>query len=301
MIRKIVQHGCSSLTITLPYGWVKKFGLKKGDELNVIEEDSNLVIFTKAEKENPKKEVDVTEFGYFTKNNLTHLYQLGYDELEIGFEDEKSLRDIKDRISECIGYEIIDQKPKKIVIKSIASTLESEFDTLLRKSFLITNEMANAVLDALKNRQFSKLKEIRHHEFLNNKFTMTCVRILNKRGYKNPKRNMQIYNICKCLERTADYYKYMCDLLFDYNNQINKETLDFFEAVNRYYYTFYQIFYKFDPELKEIIYKERKKLLEQGERLLAASKGKESTLIHYLLTQINIIYDAAGEYFAILL
>jgi len=46
MKRKIVQHGSSSLTITLPIKWVEKFGLKKGGELNVEENGPTLLIST---------------------------------------------------------------------------------------------------------------------------------------------------------------------------------------------------------------------------------------------------------------
>ena len=188
MKRKIVQHGCSSLTVTLPSDWVKKFGLKKGDEVDIDVAGSRLMISTRHEIESPKKVVNTTEFGLFTKNNLTHLYMLGYDEIEVVYQDEKSLSEIKNRIPECIGYEIIDQKTNKIFIKSIAHTLEEDFDILLRKSWLITNQMADEVYEAVKNQEFFKLKEIRHLEFMNNKFTMTCVRILNKRGYKDHNR-----------------------------------------------------------------------------------------------------------------
>ena len=301
MKRKIVQHGTSSLTITLPFNWVNRYKLKKGEELEVEERGPILEVSTRKDIAADKKEVNTTDFGYFTKNNLTHLYQLGYDEIEIRFEDEKMLRELKDRVPECVGFEIIDQKPNKILVKSIASALESEFDTLLRKSFLITNEMAKAVLEALEKKEFSKLKEIRHQEFLNNKFTMTCARILNKRGYSNPKRTLQMYEIVKQLERIADHYKYICDLFSNYNKRINKDILNYFKEANEYYYNFYQIFYKFDPEFKEITYKDRVRLLRKGEELLKKSRNRESILIHYLLSLIRIIYDTTGAYFALIL
>src|SRR3989338_6301393 len=172
MRRKIVKHGSTSLTVTLPFEWVQKYGLKKGDELELEVIGSKVCFSTGKDIHSNKKEVDTTEWGLFTKNNLTHLYQLGYDEIEVRFDDEKTLQEIIARVPECIGFEIIDQKPNSIYIKSIAHTLEEDFDILLRKSFLITNEMAKSVLEEIKSNDFEKLKEIRHLEFLNNKFTM---------------------------------------------------------------------------------------------------------------------------------
>lgn len=301
MKRKIVQHGCSSLTITLPYSWVNKFNLKKGDEIDVSENGSSLIISTETEQSTNKKEVDTTQFGYFTKNNLAHLYQLGYDEIEIRYDDENTLKELKEKVNECIGFEIIDQKPNKIFIKSIAQTLDSEFDILLRKCFLITHEMAVNVLEAIKSQQYHKLKEIRHQEFMNNKFTMVCVRILSKRGYKEQKKIMHVHNIIKQLERIADEYKYICDLMYDYDKKVNKQVIEFFEKINQYYYTFYQMFYKFDPKLKEAIYKGRKELKKEGEMLITSNKGNESMLAHYLFTLIDKVNDASGAYFALIL
>ncbi|MFC1732491.1 AbrB/MazE/SpoVT family DNA-binding domain-containing protein [candidate division KSB1 bacterium] len=306
MKRSIVQHGASSLTVTLPSGWVKKFGLKKGDEVNVTEKGPSVVISTEHETETEKKTVDTTDFGLFTKNNLTHVYMLGYDEVEITFDDEKTLQEIKKRVPECIGFEIIDQKPNKVFIKSIATALESEFDVMLRKSFLVTIEMGKEILEALKKKDYGKLKELRHLESINNRFTICCARILNKRGYKNPKRTNQMYEIVKNIERATDEYKHICDIFSEENKdakntKLSKEILDLFAEVNDYYYTFYQLFYKFQPELKKKVYLDRKKLIEKGKQILVKSKGKETLLIHYLINFVNRTYDIAGPYFALIL
>lgn len=303
MKRKIVQHGSSSLTITLPAKWTVKFGLKKGDELNVEESGPILQISTEHEVASPRKEVSTTAYGIFTKNNLSHLYQLGYDEIEISFEDSKTLEEIKQRLPDCIGFEIIDQKPNKVYIKSIATTLESEFDTILRRAFLITNEMAKGILEALEKQQYEKLKELRHMEALNNRFTDVCIRILNKKGYKIPKRNMQMYEIIKSIERIADEFKYICDLFIPYekNKKIEKQFLLFFKEALEYYLAFYSLFYQFDPALKKKIYQERKMLLGKYAAALEKSKGNMALFLHHLMNIVEKTYQGAGGYFALIL
>jgi len=44
MKRKIIKQGHNTLTITLPSEWVKKLNLNAGDEIEVYERDSGLVI-----------------------------------------------------------------------------------------------------------------------------------------------------------------------------------------------------------------------------------------------------------------
>lgn len=301
MKRKIVQHGSSSLTVTLPFGWVKKFDLKKGDQVNVEENGGKLVLSTEKEHSVNKKEVTTTESGIFTKNNLSHLYQLGYDEIEINFEDSETLKEIQQRLSNCIGFEIIDQKPNRVYIKSIATTLDSEFDTLLRKAFMITNEMARGILEALERKEYARLKELRNMEVLNNKFTDVCIRILNKKGYKIPNRTMQMYEIIKNVERLGDEFKHICDLFENRDKIIYKELVKYFKETMEYYLAFYNIFYKFDPVLKKKIYLERKSLLQKYNNALEKLKGMEARFMHHLINIVEKSYEGTGGYFALIL
>ncbi|MBU0666947.1 MAG: PhoU domain-containing protein [Nanoarchaeota archaeon] len=301
MKRKIVQHGSSSLTLTLPSKWVQKFDLKKGAELEVEESGSTLFVSTDKAVNIERKEFSAIEEGIFTKKNLSHLYQLGYDEVDIQFKDTKTLNEIKERLTNCLGFEIIDQKENRVYIKSIATTLETEFDTLLRKSFLITNEMGRGLIEALEKKEYQKLDDIISLESLNNKFTDVCIRILNKKGYKIPKRSMQMYEIVKNIERIADELKYICELLKDLNKSLSEELVFAFKKTFDYYLTFYDLFYKGTDELKKKIYSERKELIKELTEKLSNTKGSESVFLHHLLNLIEKTYDGAGGYFALIL
>jgi phosphate uptake regulator len=301
MKRKIVQHGSSSLTITLPKKWVDKYKLKKGDEVNVDDSSATVMVSTEKETALSKKEFHAQTSGVFTKNNLSHLYQLGYDEIEIKFDDPHTLDEIKERVPNLIGFEIIDQKENKVYIKSITNTLESDFDLLLRKSFQITNELAKDTLTALEKSNFSRLTELKNMELLNNKFTDVCLRILNKRGYKHDKKVMQIYEVVKNVERIADQFKYIGNIFQNHNKKIDKELLISFKEAINYYLDFYQMFYKFDPKLKEKIYLHRKKMIKKYLSQLEKSKGNDSLFLHYIISLVEKTYEGAGAYFALVL
>ncbi len=301
MKRRIVQHGSSSLTITLPIKWVGRYNLKKGDELNVEENGSSLAITTKAEINNTKKEIFVKDEGIFTKNDLSHLYQLGYDDIEITFSDKRTFEDIKSRVPECIGFEIIDQKANKVKIKSIVTTIETEFDTLLRKSFQVTNEMAKELLDALKKEDYQLLTNIRSMEGLNNRFTDVCIRILNKKGYKVQKRTMQMYEIVKNIERIADEFKYIADALTEFKGKLSSTSVQLFTKVVDYYLDFYNMMYKFEPALKERIFLDRRPLHTKIKTQLEKSKGKESLFLHHQISLIQKTYEGAGGYLSLVM
>jgi len=296
MKRRIVQHGSSSLTITLPIKWANKFSIKKGDEIDVQESGSSIVISTEKQLASSKKQFSATDYGIFTKNNLSHLYQLGYDEIEVSYDDTTTLEEIKNRIQDCLGFEIIDQKPNKVYIKSIASAMESEFETLLKKSFQITNDMAKSMLTAFEKGEFEKLKEIKNMESLNNKFTDVCLRILNKKGYKKPNRVMQIYEVVKNIERIADEFKYLCVLL-ENSKKLDKPLVDSFRQAADYYLAFYEMFYKFEPKLKQKLYKERESLVKK----FSEQMSKNPLFYHHLINIVMKTFDGAGGYFALVL
>ncbi len=299
MKRKVVQHGSSSLTITLPNKWAERYHIEKGDELDVEENGASLSIITQKES-SPRKKIIAAQEGIFTKNSLSHLYQLGYDEIEIELSSPQTLKDIKERLPNCMGFEIVDQKKDKIYIKSIAATIEGEFDNLLRKAFMITEGMIQELIEALENHNLAKLPEIRNLESLNNKFTDICIRILNKRGYSVSQRTMQMYEIVKNIERVADELKYLCDL-FQKTKKINKKEIDFLKEAGTYYSLFNELFYKGSPELKSRAYSQGKQLLAHARMLLERSKDTDALALHYIFNMIQKTYDGVGGYFALTL
>ena len=56
MKRKIVKQGAATLMISLPSKWCKKFGLKKGDEVDIETANDSLLVSPKEIK--VKSEVD---------------------------------------------------------------------------------------------------------------------------------------------------------------------------------------------------------------------------------------------------
>jgi len=296
MKRKIVKQGAATMTISLPAPWIKKFSLEVGDELDIIEKGNKLEI--SAEKISEKKtiEIDATKTA-FTKNDLTHLYMIGYDEIIVKFKENLTLKNVKERIPECIGFEIFDQTEDRIVIKSISSGLDEEFDTILRKVFLLLKEMSENTLKALSKKEFERLKQIREMEHLNNRFVVFLERTLNKGGYKKYERIMQMYDMLQNLERTADEYKFLCDSFADYKSNIKKESLQLLKEVNDYYALFYNMYYKFEPEKKNLLYIRRKALKKRA--LESFKKGQEQLLNHHLIGIIERIYNSIGSFLAL--
>ena len=101
MKRRVVLHGTSTLTISLPSRWVKRFDIKKGDELDV--EDYGRELRVNADSSGfERKMIEVGNLRRVGKSCITSSYRQGYDEIELGYEDSDYLKTIRDLISKDI-------------------------------------------------------------------------------------------------------------------------------------------------------------------------------------------------------
>ncbi|MFH1917258.1 MAG: hypothetical protein ABIJ21_08415 [Nanoarchaeota archaeon] len=292
MKRSIVQHGSSSLTVTLPVKWVNKYRLKKGDELECDENGSTITFSCGKAKGTLKKSFSTRDWGIFTKHNISHLYHLGYDEIELHYEDLSTLTEIKERLPNLMGFEIIDQRKNLVIIKSIAAELEGEFDTLLRKSFQVTNEMATLILDAAKTGKTKDLNEVTNLEAMNNKFTDICVRILNKQGYSVQHRTLATYDFVLNLERIADEMKRLASQI---KGKVPSDVYRDIQATFGYYQLLYTIFYKEDLSVKKRLYTEKQALLD---KFITSMRKGQPIIYHHLVNIVQKTFEAFGAYAA---
>jgi bifunctional DNA-binding transcriptional regulator/antitoxin component of YhaV-PrlF toxin-antitoxin module len=76
MKRKVIQIAQSTQLISLPRKWAKKFGIKKGDELEVEEKGSSVTVSTSKDIEAEKVTIKFDETKKFLKRPLSTLYKL---------------------------------------------------------------------------------------------------------------------------------------------------------------------------------------------------------------------------------
>ena len=86
---------------------IKKLDL---NDLKEIEEHGNrLILDVKKIKDGGKITLNTADFGYFEKNFIAYLYQKGYDEIEVRFNDTKTFNLIENKLNSLLGFEIISQ------------------------------------------------------------------------------------------------------------------------------------------------------------------------------------------------
>src|SRR3989344_2878801 len=146
MKRKVIQIADSTVLVSIPIKWAKKYNLKKGDSVDVEDEHNKIIITTEGAKKQVKKiAIDATELEDRTLRwTMASMHRAGYDEIEISYKDNKTLKTIEELIKNLmLGFIIADQGENKLVIKPTSIEIESGFDQTLRRSFLVTLNLAD--------------------------------------------------------------------------------------------------------------------------------------------------------------
>lgn len=286
MKRKVIQLAVKTLVVSLPLEWAEKNGVKKGGEVEVNEKGDRLVISTCSNPEVLKIVLDTDEKKVFDKRYIGDLYIKGYDEIRINFKDKKVMEEIKK--IDLLGYEIVDKGANYCVVKNVSSAMESEFDTMLRKCFILAKEMAFSISDFLDGNNIN-LSEVRKLEAENNKASVFCLRILNKNGYKETSKTTFMYVIAREIEAICDIFKYIIDDISEKGKASEKAVVYYKEVVD-FFTSFYELFYKYDKEKFKKFYETRKELIKKGRHM------KDEFLVHHSLNLVVAVYNICGPF-----
>ena len=302
MKRKVIQIAESTQLVSIPRQWGKKYNVKKGDELEVTIKGNRIEITTSTQKEPVIQDLDISGLGLMIFRYIMALYKRGVDEIHVTYNDEKLIEIIHKAIhTDAVGYEIIDQSKGKCIIKYVTGEL-GDFESILRRMFLLLINMSNETYDAIEKRNFERLNNVAFLEETNNRFTTQCRRLINKKGYDVENSIGALYYILEDMENIADYYKYLCMYLYKRANdktKISKETLELLKKTNMALKLFYECYYKFDKEKIVEIGNLRKEVVDVGIELLAKKQGEENVVIHDIMTIMQKVFCLVGPYLVI--
>lgn len=300
MKRKVIQIANSTQLVSLPRKWTQKYGVKKGDEIEVEEKGNRILLSIDKGLEINKKEIGAEKLGLMLSRCIYAIYKQGVDEIRVNFNSQASLKIIQDSLGkETVGYEIIDQGENYCVIKNVTGDLE-DFNSILRRTFLVLMTMANESLENIRKGDFIHLRNVAFLEESNNRFTTTCRRLFNKKGSSEYVYIGPIYYIIEEIENIADQYKYLCNYLNglkDKKIKINGEVLELCSRVNGMLRAFYDVFYKFDEKKLADIASERKIIVEKGLDLFNRKMSNaDYVIVHHQMTIMQKVFCLIGPY-----
>jgi len=281
MERSIIQLAKSTLVVSLPKKWLEKQDLHKGDKVQLEEKEDRLTIRSKGKK-NSSITINLKKGQVFTTRHVADLYIRGYDEVIITFNDEPIVQKIMKE--DLLGFEIVERSKNRVVIKNVADNIETEFDSMLRRAFILVKEMGTMI--SKEKIDPATLDELLSLEDMVNKFTSFCKRVLNKQGYNPSYKTPFLYVFTKDLEVLGDIYKYMAKDITTYS----KKELAFIYLANTYVEQLYALFYTYNEEIVKEMRDTKNLLLSKGRKMV-----KEGSLVgHYGLELVLVVTSMKG-------
>lgn len=293
--RKIIQLGKETLVVSLPSAWAKHHGLKKGDELEADEQGPRLVLCPKSEAKPGRVSVDVSGTEPVTKRIVAALYKAGYDEIEVKFGNFKELETVQNTIrQDFVGFEIISKTKQAISAKNVSGQKYEEFDTLLRRVFMLILEMGSECYKAVAAGNFDKLEAIAKMDDDINRHVNFCRRTLNTIGHRVVRRVAPTYYLVEQLERTGDCYKLLCRRVSEARPVPKKWMNDLLADANFFVRKFYELYYKFSLQGLAEFWKEKEKVENNIASALEAAGKNELAAVFAISEMVSNIADANG-------
>ena len=306
--RKLVKHGESSLSVTLPSKWVNNNHLKKGDEIKVDEKGTYLVIGGRGK--HTKSEKIITIPDEMPTSALMHytaaLYRGGYDHVKFRF----SKAEIYEAIEKVTGtdlnsWDIIENKKNSCVIDSISSVDHTQFENVLKRLLYGISELSKDSLDAIKNKNIEEIKLAQTKENTINRNANFCERILIKEGYDEPDKIPFLFYIIKELENIGDEYNSICHSYRE-SQQINKKTIKLYGDVNDILNQFKRLYLKEEAK-KPLniqnaaeVHSQLREKMKEGYKLLEGNQ-KDDCILHHLITVLRKTKSCLGCLFSIMI
>lgn len=146
MKRKIIELGHDCMVVSLPKKWVVQNGLKKGQELEVVEEDELLSISSQSKTQKPR-EITLTIVPFreaFTRTMIVNNYRLGYDRIYLHYSGKR--QDIIEIVDKHIlGFEVFHKGGDDYIIESVSEPNYDQFANIINKIFYIMLDMLDHI------------------------------------------------------------------------------------------------------------------------------------------------------------
>ena len=238
MKRKIVQHGNSTLSLSLPSKWVKSNNIQKGQFLNIDIAERGLVISQEKIKFSSIEINLSNEKEWYINRILSHLYTYGFDEIKINYTEQKQLSLIRKMLAELTGFEIVESNPKYCIIKAVASIDTIEFDNNIKRILFQILSQFDYFIEDIEKKSYSNFDETLEIHKVVTKLINLSKRLINKNLVFGKNTSKYAYNfliglmnISRSIIYSYKYAKTNNSKLNEIESNLIKKTRDFYQEL----------------------------------------------------------------------
>ena len=306
MKRKLIRLGRkdrASHLVSMPSSWLKKYNLKQGDEVDVEFIGNDVVVKASKGLAVPKEvSVDITGFEYaYLWRLLNALYTSGVDVIRLKFDndtvyDHRTKKDVKiidvvrGHVQSSMGMDVEEIKKNGCVIRQFSAAIEEEFEHAFSKTYFIFLQMFETAVSLLKQYDPEKVDLMAMLDTDLDKFTKFCIRVCNKKGYKDFRRTFYVDDLLGRTESLGDLLDSICRWELKPKLKVHPKLGSVFESYLELYRLYYKPFHKYTREDLQKYHKERSRL-----RDIFLSLEPKNVYDATLLTMLKVINLELGH------
>ncbi len=199
MERKLVRQGRNALTVTLPSTWLKERGLSVGDSVQIDGHNKDLIIGAGMRAKKKEISLNLKDTNWkLVYHTLIGVYIEGYDRIILHYSLPEKSQEI---VNSLLGMVIEESTPTQLILKSIISVPEEDFDILLRRAAHMLVEQANLIVELTKEK--ANPAQVKMQERLLDITLLYCLRFLSK--YESVEDSKRYFLLCATLEAAGDH------------------------------------------------------------------------------------------------
>lgn len=283
--------GGKTYVISLPSPWVKKYGIKKSEELDVVEEGSRVIVSTGKGQSIERVKIDVSNTNSaYAWWAITSAYIKGADEIEIVFKTKEESKIISEIVQSLIGFAILQNNASSYLLKDVSGSA-SDFEPMFRRIFFTLESMSKDGLNAAKKLEYSNLASIRQKDYEINKHVNFCLRYLNKKGYAKHAETSYLYCALRELEALGDDYTDLFSFIAKTKLKLTNNITMLIDETNKMLAKYSAVFYEYDKEKVLEIISLRYDLSMKIEELIKKAVKDEAIALAYIRSIISLIFN----------
>lgn len=301
MRRKLVKHGAATLMVSLPRKWCKANHLDKGNEVNIEEAESNLLISAAgATKEKKEAEITLTtSIESAIRTMLVYSYRLGYDQIKVNFSSDLQFKIVQNTIkTRLLGFDIIKKEKDYCIIENITEPLEDQFENLFQKVFMNISEMIEITKKRLEGKEPAEDYESVEERI--NQYDNFCRRVVSKKRFERKSLLFWDFSIRMIHAQRELYFlnKYL-----DKNKiAASKDALDFLNDISKNFEMIMDSYNKKEIQPLEKIHEREKEILNKKRySLIESKKGKEEAILYHLFSCERNVYLSSSALMGLLI
>ncbi|MEK6968026.1 MAG: PhoU domain-containing protein [Nanoarchaeota archaeon] len=286
MLRSVIQISGKTHVVSLPTSWLRKYGIKKGDSLEVQEKESYLIVSPEKELGGNSITIDVSGVQSSIKRLLGAAYKAGYDEVQLIYESRTEREAIDKALAISMKtFQVIEEKEGKVRIKNLSELRHEEFEQMLRRMFLLLLSSIDDIVKSSDKNDIEILNKVIERDFEVNNCADFCRRSLNRKGYAMFIKTPPLYFIVEQLEKIGD-------IIRDIAVNAKEEDIhhDLCAEAAKFFREFYELYYSFDVKKFDAWLKMNDEIKNE----MASSKKTTSRAFNLLGTMVEELFAMNG-------